>query len=56
MATRRLLYSMSKEKVIPAWFGKLDNKHKTPANAIFALMYVTLACSVLWKNSTWLAG
>lgn len=42
MATSRLLYSMSKENVIPAWFGKLDEKHKTPANAIFALMCVSL--------------
>lgn len=42
MATSRLLYSMAKERVIPIWFGKLDEQHKTPANAIFAVMSVSL--------------
>lgn len=42
MATSRLLYSMSKERIIPEWFSILDKKHKTPANAILALMMVSL--------------
>lgn len=42
MATSRLLYSMSKEKVLPAWFGKLHKKYKTPANAIIFVMAVSL--------------
>lgn len=42
MATSRLLYSMAKERVIPMWFGKLDERHKTPENAIFAVMCVSL--------------
>lgn len=41
MATSRLLYSMAKENVIPQWFGKLHPKHKTPTNAILALMCVS---------------
>ena len=42
MATSRLLYSMSKEKVLPAWFGKLHPRYKTPANAIIFVMAIAL--------------
>lgn len=42
MATSRLLYSMSREKVLPAWFGKLDPVHKTPRNAILFIMVIAL--------------
>ncbi|MBP5207742.1 MAG: APC family permease, partial [Clostridia bacterium] len=42
MATSRLLYSMAKEKVLPAWFGKLHGKYKTPANAILFVLFVAL--------------
>ncbi|MBO4870033.1 MAG: APC family permease [Clostridia bacterium] len=42
MATSRLLYSMAKEKVLPAWFGKLHGKYKTPANAILFVLLVAL--------------
>lgn len=42
MATSRLLYSMSKEKVLPAWFGKLHPKYKTPANSIVFILLLSL--------------
>jgi len=42
MATSRLLYSMSKEHVLPQWFGKLHPKYKTPANAILFIMAIAL--------------
>lgn len=42
MAASRLLYSMAKEKVLPSWFGKLHSVHKTPANAIFFIMAISL--------------
>lgn len=42
MATSRLLYSMSKEKVIPGWFGKLHSKYKTPSNAILFVLIIAL--------------
>lgn len=42
MATSRLLYSMSKEKVLPTWFGILHPKYKTPANAIMFVLIVAL--------------
>lgn len=42
MATSRLLYSMTREKALPEWFGKLDEKHKTPKNAIIFVMLISL--------------
>lgn len=42
MATSRLLYSMSKERVIPDWFGKLHSKYKTPSNAILFVLIIAL--------------
>ena len=42
MATSRLLYSMSKEKVLPLWFGKLDEQYRTPANAIRFVLVIAL--------------
>jgi amino acid transporter len=42
MSSSRLLYSMSQEKVIPAWFGVLHPKYRTPANAIIFVMAVSV--------------
>ena len=42
IAASRLLYSMSHEHVLPAWFGKLNEKYKTPANAILFVMAASL--------------
>ena len=55
MATSRLLYSMAQEGVIPAWFGVLDEKHKTPKNAILAHMCLALIAPFFGRNAlTWL--
>lgn len=42
MATSRLLYSLSTEKVLPAWFGELHPQTKTPHHAIAFLMILSL--------------
>lgn len=42
MATSRLLYSMAREKALPSWFAKIDEKTKTPKNAIFFVMLISL--------------
>ena len=42
MATSRLLYSMSKESVLPKWFGELDGKYRTPAHAILFVLIIAL--------------
>lgn len=51
MATSRLLYSMSKEKVLPAWFGKLHGKYKTPANAILFVMIIALVAPFFGRTA-----
>ena len=42
MATSRLLYSMAKEKVLPAWFGKLHARYHTPYLALIFIMIISL--------------
>ena len=42
MATSRLLYSMAKERVVPAWFGQLHAEYRTPRNAILFILAVSL--------------
>lgn len=44
MATSRLLYSMSKDHVLPDWFGRLHPRYKTPMNAILFIMIISLCC------------
>ena len=50
MATSRLLYSMSKENVLPSWFGELHGKYKTPAHAILFTLVIALVGS-LWGRT-----
>lgn len=42
MGASRLLFSMSRERVLPTWFGKIHEKHKTPINAILFIMAVSM--------------
>ncbi len=42
MATSRLLFSMAREKALPKWFSKLDEKTKTPKNSILFVMIISL--------------
>lgn len=42
MATSRLLFSMSRENVLPGWFGKLHPKYNTPANAILFVLAISV--------------
>lgn len=42
MATSRLLYSISGEKVIPAWFGEIHKKNGTPHNAILFVLVISM--------------
>ncbi len=51
MATSRLLYSMSKEGVLPKWFGVLHGKYKTPANALLFTMMVSLIAPFLGRTA-----
>lgn len=51
MATSRLLYSMAKEGVLPAWFGKLHRNYKTPANAILFVMCISLVAPFFGRTA-----
>lgn len=42
MATSRLLFSMAREKALPEWFAKIDEKSRTPKNAILFVMAISL--------------
>lgn len=42
MSTSRLLFSMAREKALPAWFAKIDPMGKTPRNAILFVMLISL--------------
>ena len=42
MGASRLLFSMSREQVLPAWFSKIHEQHKTPVNAILFIMAVSM--------------
>lgn len=51
MATSRLLYSMSKEKMLPPWFSALHGKYHTPANAILFVMTVSLVAPFFGRTA-----
>ena len=51
MATSRLLYSMAKERVLPAWFAQLHPEHRTPANAILFVMAIALVAPFFGRTA-----
>lgn len=51
MATSRLLYSMAKEKVLPAWFGELHPRYKTPKNAILFVMAIAVVAPFFGRTA-----
>ena len=42
MAASRLLYSMAREKALPQWFGRIDEKSRTPKNSSLVIMIISL--------------
>lgn len=46
-AATRTLFSMGRESVLPAWFGKTHAKFRTPANAALAVVLVGTALAIL---------
>lgn len=51
IATSRLMYSMSREKILPSWFGELHETYKTPKNAIVFLLLISLAAPFFGRNA-----
>lgn len=50
MATSRLLFAMSRDKVIPAVFSKLHSKYKTPRNAILFILAVSIIAPFMGRT------
>ena len=42
---------MSKERVLPGWFGKLHAKYRTPANAIVFVLVIALAAPFFGRTA-----
>ena len=51
LASSRLIFSMSRDNYLPSWFSKLDEKHKTPKNAIIFCIIVSLSGPLLGREA-----
>jgi amino acid transporter len=51
LASSRLMYSMSREGYLPATFGKIDEKTRTPKNAILFCMIISLSGPILGREA-----
>ena len=51
LASSRLMYSMSRDGYLPEWFGIIDEKHRTPKNALIFCMAVSLSGPVLGREA-----
>ena len=50
MATSRLLFAMSRDKVLPEAFSKLHSKYKTPRNAILFILAVSVIAPFMGRT------
>ena len=51
LASSRLMYSMSRDGYLPAWFGKVDKKYGTPKNAMIFCVIVSLSGPILGREA-----
>ena len=51
LASSRLMYSMSRDGYLPAWFGAVDPKYGTPKNAILFCVLVSLSGPILGREA-----
>jgi len=51
LASSRLMYSMSKDGYLPKWFGKIDEKHQTPKNAMVFCILISLSGPILGREA-----
>ena len=51
IATSRLLFSMSRDRVLPAWFGRVDPKYGTPKNAMIFCIAVSMSGPILGREA-----
>ena len=54
IAASRLIYALTRDDLLPAWFGKL-NDHYTPQNAVLFIMLLSLPIPFLGRTAiTWI--
>lgn len=51
LASSRLMYSMSRDGYLPAFFGKIDEKHGTPKNAMIFCILISLSGPILGREA-----
>ncbi len=51
LASSRLMYSMSRDGYLPAWFGEVDPKYGTPKNAMLFCIAVSLSGPILGREA-----
>ena len=51
MASSRLMYSMSREGYLPAFFGKVDSKYGVPSNAMIFCLLISLSGPILGREA-----
>ncbi len=51
LASSRLMYSMSRDGYLPKFFGKIDEKHKTPKNAMLFCILISLSGPILGREA-----
>ncbi len=51
LASSRLMFSMSRDGYLPAAFGKIDEKHGTPKNAMIFCILVSLSGPILGREA-----
>ena len=51
LASSRLMFSMSRDGFLPAWLGKISEKHGTPKNAILFCIVISLTGPVLGREA-----
>lgn len=51
LASSRLMFSMSRDGYLPAVFGKIDEKHGTPRNAMIFCILVSLSGPILGREA-----
>lgn len=51
LASSRLMYSMSRDGYLPAWFGKVDKKYGTPKNAMLFCILISLSGPILGREA-----
>lgn len=51
LASSRLMYSMSRDGYLPAWFGVIDERYNTPKNAMIFCILISLSGPVLGREA-----